>query len=278
VVLFRTPIAAWGARTVNLVKCLVATGLLALTLPFFGGFAAFAEVPGGDLVFIALSGVVGLTLGDTALFAAVKRLGAHTTLVIQTSAPIFAGLLAAAAGERLSVLQIAGAAVVVIGVTVVVGPGDPSRGRGTGVAAGGIALALLGALGQGAGVVLAKEGLGVIGAVPATLLRLAAGTAGLLLAAAVTTGGLANLGRSLRDRIAMRLALPATFFGTYLALVLMMLGVSLAPATVAAVLLATSPVFSLVVEAAVDRKRPTTLAVVGTVVAVVGVAVLVGGG
>ncbi len=72
--------------------------------------------------------------------------------------------------------------------------------------------------------------------------------------------------------------LPAAFFGTYLALLLMMVGVALAPATVAAVLLATSPIFSLVIEAVADRKRPTALAVLGTILAVVGVAVLVGAG
>jgi drug/metabolite transporter (DMT)-like permease len=59
-------------------------------------------------------------------------------------------------------------------------------------------------------------------------------------------------------------------------LLLMMVGVALAPATVAAVLLATSSIFSLVIEAIADRKRPTALAVVGTIVAVVGVAFLVG--
>lgn len=73
----------------------------------------------------------------------------------------------------------------------------------------------------------------------------------------------------------MRRMLPAAFLGTYLALLLMMIGVALAPATVAAVLLATSPIFSLVIEAVADRKRPTLLAVVGTITAVAGVAVLV---
>ena len=74
----------------------------------------------------------------------------------------------------------------------------------------------------------------------------------------------------------MRRMVPATFLGTYIALILMMVGVALAPATVAAVLLATSPIFGLVIEAIADRKRPTFLAVLGTIVAVVGVAILVG--
>jgi len=79
----------------------------------------------------------------------------------------------------------------------------------------------------------------------------------------------------LTDTEPMKRMVPAALLGTYLALMLMMFGVALAPATIAAVLLATSPIFSLVIEAVVDRKRPTALAVVGTIVAVVGVAILV---
>jgi drug/metabolite transporter (DMT)-like permease len=274
VVIFRGPIAMWGARTTNLVKCLVATVLLSLTLPFFGGLSEFASVPVRDLVFIAVSGVVGLTLGDTALFAAVGRIGAHRTLVLQTFAPVFAGGLAISSGERLTTLQLAGAAVVLIGVAVVVGPGRPGDDGRRRAALAGVVLALLGAFGQGAGVVLAKEGLDTIGTVPATFLRLAAGTVGLLLAG-IATGHNRRLGAALVDRPSLQRMLPATFFGTYLALMLMMAGVALAPATIAAVLLATSPIFSLVIEALADRRRPTALAVIGTIVAVVGVAILV---
>jgi drug/metabolite transporter (DMT)-like permease len=277
VVLFRSPIAAWGARTANLVKCLLGTVLLALTLPIFGGLSTFAAVPPRDLAFIALSGLVGLTFGDTLLFAAVGRLGAHKTLVLQTSAPIFAGLLAAVVGERLDAMQITGAAVVVLGVTIVVGPGHRVPNGGRDAAAVGIVLALLGAFGQGAGVVLAKEGLDSIAAMPATLLRLAAGTAGLLLAASPGSG-LSRMYAALKDRAPMRKMVPATVLGTYLALLLMMFGVASTAATIAAVLLATSPIFSLVIEAIADRRRPTALAVVGTIVAVGGVAVLVGAG
>ncbi|HSN57128.1 MAG TPA: DMT family transporter, partial [Candidatus Sulfomarinibacteraceae bacterium] len=115
VVLFRGPIASWGARAVNLAKCLIGAVLLALTLPATGGYAELATAPGRDLAFIALSGLVGLTLGDTALFAAVARLGAHRTLLVQTTAPVFAGLLAAAGGERLAPGQLLGAAVVLAG-------------------------------------------------------------------------------------------------------------------------------------------------------------------
>jgi drug/metabolite transporter (DMT)-like permease len=67
---------------------------------------------------------------------------------------------------------------------------------------------------------------------------------------------------------------PASFFGTYLTMVLMMVGIRLSPAAVAAVLLATSPVFGLLLESAAGRRWPDGPSVVGTVVAIAGVAVL----
>lgn len=274
VVLFRAPIAAWGPRTANLVKCLVGTVLLASTLTLFGGLSVFAGVPTRDLVFIALSGIVGLTIGDTLLFAAVRSLGAHRTLVLGTSAPVFAGLLAATMGERLTSGQLFGAAVVLVGVILVVGPGNRQTNGVREAAFSGIVLALLAAFGQGAGVVLAKQGLDTIGSLPATLLRLGVGTGGLL-GAATVRGGFGRLERAFRDGPSMRRMLPAAFLGTYLALILMTVGIALAPATVAAVLLATSPIFSLVIEAVADRRQPTALAVLGTLIAVSGVAILV---
>ena len=276
VVLFRTPIAVHGARTVNLLKCLLGTVLLAATLPLVGGFGQLAEVAGRDLALIAVSGLVGLTLGDTALFAAVGRLGAHRTLLLQTLSPVFAGLLAAALGERLTAGQMVGAVVVLGGVVMAVAPAGPAADGVRRATGAGLALGLLAAFGQGAGVVIAKAGMEDIGILPATLVRLGAAAAGLLVVGAFG-GRLAGLGCAVGHPSTLRRLLPASFIGTYLALLLMTAGIILAPATIAAVLLATTPIFGLVIEAVADRRRPTVTAVIGTVVAVVGVAVLVGG-
>lgn len=286
VVMFRRPIAMWGARAINLFKCLFATCLLLFTVLFFGGMHDLAVARPVHLGLLALSGLIGLTLGDTALFAAVPRIGAHRTLLMQTLAPVFAGLLAISLGERLSLGQLVGAAAVLAGIALVVGfdrsvllvpgsgaaalTGSPHRGSLSGA---GIALGVLAAFGQGVGVVIAKEGMVAVPVLPATLLRLAAGSAGLLVVA-VLSGRLPSFVGAVVDASTLRRAVPAAFLGTYLAMLLMMAGVALAPATIAAVLLSTSPIFSLGVEAAVDRRRPSAVAILGTLIAVVGVAVL----
>jgi len=281
VVWFRPAIARHGARAVNLLKGLVATALLTVTAAFTGGFATLAAAPAAALGWMGASAIAGLTLGDTALFAAVRRTGAHTALLLQTLAPVFTGVLALPAGERLAAGEWVGAAVVIIGVAMVVGPGarGPESAAAESRAAwrAGLAFGVLAAFGQGAGIALAKPALGSLPVLPATLLRLAVGTAGLALLG-WRSGALRRTVVAFDDPMVRRTAVPASVLGTYLAMLLMMASVAWAPATIASVLLSTSPVLGMIVEAVADRRRPAPTAVLGTVVAVAGVAVLMASG
>ncbi len=276
VVLFRAPIAQHGARTVNLFKSLLATGLLAVTVPIVGSWSQLGLATGRDIWLIALSGLIGITIGDTALFAAVTRVGVHRTLLLQTTAPLFAAILAAPFGDQLSGQQILGGAVVLAGIALVIGgPSTTAKhlnGK-QGLLPTGLLIAVLAAFCQGAGIVVAKLGLGAVPVLPATFVRLAAATAGLLVLAFFHRG-LTPLVESIHCPASMKRLLPASFLGTYLSMLLAMAGIALAPAGVAAVLLATTPAFSLVIEAWIDRKRPAIAAICGTIIAITGVVIL----
>jgi drug/metabolite transporter (DMT)-like permease len=285
--MFRRPVSRHGARAVNLVKCLLAAVLQGLTVWSLGRMGDLAEAPVRSLILTAASGLVGLTLGDTALFGSLARIGVHRTLLLQTLAPVFTALLAATwQGERLSGTQAAAGLVILGGIALVVMPrraagagaatAPPPRGDGAGgrlVLAGGVAFGVLAAFGQGCGVVLAKAGMNELPVLGASFLRLGVAALGLALLE-LTTGRLGRLRRMLRDGPALARAVPATILGTYLALFLMMAGVALAPASVAAVLLSTSPVFSLLLEAIVERRPIRPRALLGTLLAVAGVALL----
>jgi drug/metabolite transporter (DMT)-like permease len=287
---FRAPIATHGARTINLAKCLLAAVLQGMTVLALGQGESLWTAPARDLVLLAASGLIGLTLGDTALFAAVTRIGLHRTLLLQTLSPVFAAVIAALwQGERPTTLQAVGATIVLVGVGVVVAPSRARRlvkegssdepreavGSGSWVAAG-VLLGILAAFGQGSGLVLAKVGMAEVPVIAASFLRLAAAAIGLA-ALAAAGGRFRGLGRVARSRPDLVRVVPATFFGTYLALFAMMAGVALAPASVAAVLLSTSPLFSLLIERVVDGRPVTARGLVGTLLAIAGVAVLVNG-
>jgi drug/metabolite transporter (DMT)-like permease len=278
--LFRAPIGTWGPTTVNLAKCVLGTALLAVTVAVVGGFGDLLAAPAGALAVLALSGLVGLTVGDTALFVAVTRIGVHRTLLLQTLAPVFAaGIAAATTGEWPTGGQLLGGLLILAGVALVIGPPRAGEGAAPNRAATsvGLAMGLLAALGQGAGVVLSRVGMASIDVAPATLVRLATAAASLVLLAACRRQ-LGTLLHLAGDPTARRRVVPATVLGTYLAMLLMMLGVALTPAAVAAVLLGTTPVFSLLLVAALHRRMPSSLEIAGTLVAVAGVALLARGG
>lgn len=276
--IFRRPIQIYGARRINLAKCSLAAVLQGLTVVVLGQAGVLWSAPARSLVFIVVSGIVGLVLGDTALFGAAKRIGVHRTLLLQTLAPVFTAIVAAAwQGERPTLAQAVGGAVILAGVALVVTPERQSRTLipsvvvpGVGV---GILLGVLAAMGQGVGVVLAKVGMQDVAVLPASFLRLAVAAVGLAVIGVFIKPRTPTPGSG-QDSRSLTRVLVATFLGAYVALFLMMAGVDLAPASVAAVLLSTGPVFSLAIETAIERKLPTMRGVVGTLLAVIGVAVL----
>lgn len=273
--LFRRPIVEHGPWAVNLAKILIAAVLLGVTTIAVGQGGVLIHGPRRGLALVALSGVVGLTLGDTALFAAVRRVGVHQPLLLQTLAPVFAALLAIGFyGERLRPTDVIGAVVILAGVALVVAPKKAERTRRFDLL--GLALGVLAAFGQGAGVVVAKAGMDEVPIVASTVVRLVGAAVGMVVVM-YFWGELGAAARTLTAVRTLRQVLLPTIIGTYLALILMMAGIALAPATVAAVLMSTTPIFSLFVDARFEGTPITLRGLGGTVLAVIGVGVLVAG-
>jgi len=287
--IFREPVERFGAAPVNTLKCTIATLLLGATTLAFGSAAELGAVSGSELTLVAASGLVGLTLGDTALFGAVARLGTHRTLLLQTLAPVFTAVIAFLwKGEVLGTTDLLGTAIILGGVVLVVLRPDERGHAGeegvavpqvevksiaASVATVGVVMAVVAAFGQGSGVVLAKAGMAHLSPLPAAFLRLTAAAVGLLMVGAFD-GGASRARRALKDRDGMRRILPASVMGTYIAMLLMMTGIALAPAAIAAVLLATTPIFGLIVDAVTGRGKVDARGIAGTLAAVAGVAIL----
>ncbi|MEL7060901.1 MAG: DMT family transporter [Acidobacteriota bacterium] len=267
---FHGAIERYGAWSVNLAKNVLATLLLAATTLLVGQMALIADAPIAALASLAAAGIVGLTIGDTALFAAVSRLGVHRALLLQTFGPVVAaGLAHLAFDERLGPMQAVGSVLVLGGVALVVG--RPADGSSASWTVGGAVLGLVSAAGQGSGVVLAKSGLEALPVLPGSLVRLTVASLGLALVM-VPGGRLRAAVQALADREALRRIGGPTLIGTYLGFIVMMAGVAWAPASVAAVLIATPPIFSLFLDARFFGNPITARGLLGTAVAVSGVA------
>lgn len=278
-----------GATTVNAVRIGVAIVLLGITHRALTGVWV-PDANGRQVLLLALSGVLGLTIGDLALFSSFVRIGPRLAELVMTTSPILAALFGwLALGERLGLVAWLGMLVTISGVVWVVlerGGGarhTPANGR-----AFGLLLAFVGAACQAGGLLLSKQGLGH-GWLPreqhldpqaATLIRMFfAGvfvlpTIGWLLARKRISATRPRVGSPAARRTGYLLTFCGGAVGPYLGVWLSLVATDRAPLGVAQTLCSLPPVFILPLVALIDKERVSLRAVLGAMVAVIGVALL----
>lgn len=142
-----------GGTEANFWRLSLATLFLAAMAHGFG-----AGLAGNGFYIFILSGCIGFGLGDVSLFQAYPRLGSRLTiLIVHCLAAPFAGLVEWLwLGTTLSVAQMLCGAVILVGVAVALAPTHETHEerRQFGI---GIFFAVLGAIGQGGGVVLSRK-------------------------------------------------------------------------------------------------------------------------
>lgn len=267
-------------------KSLFAGALLAATGALLGGGALSAPLEAH--AWLLFSAIAGITIGDTAYFSAIVRIGVPRAIVLLSTAPIFAAVLGALfLDEHLGARGAAGIAVTLAGVALVVwrkeeaaAPGGDAAAEASAPAparvAAGLAFGVLSGLGQASGSVLSKRAMALgIEPVSAGGIRLLVGGVVLAVAAALA-GRAAPVVRELaKDRAWARIAgasLVGSFAGIWLSQVALHRTASVG---VASTLLATSPVFALPLAHFLGQERLRPVAAVGAAVAVGGIALLV---
>jgi len=261
-----------GALRVNLLRLPVALALLSLAL--LGADQPLAQLTWLHFGFLAGSAAVGLLLGDLAYFAALGRLGARLSSLLMSLAPVFATLAGRLLlGEALGTRAALGVAVTLTGVAWVAAEQGP-RGEKEESRLAGISLGVVAAACQGVGLVLAKLGMaGEVAPLPATWIRIGVATVLLWLLTAAS-GRLGGEEMVAATRRAWRPVVAGAFFGPFLGVWLSLTAAALTHVGVAATLMATTPVLVIPLVVALERYRPTVRAVLGTLVAVAGVALL----
>ena len=111
-------------------------------------------------IWLSLSGIIGLSLGDAFLFQSLVSVGPRLGTLLLSLAPIFGSILAwIFFGERLTIVQIIGIALALAGIAWVVTaheePPDTPRGH----TRRGVIFGVLAGLGQAVGLVLSKQGM-----------------------------------------------------------------------------------------------------------------------
>ena len=275
ILLYRKVGTSASPEAMTLFKNVVALGLLLLTMAALGeGFPT--DRPGVDWLRLALSGILGLAVADTFLFHALKRIGAARVAILDTVyAPIVVTLAWLFLGDVLPGSFLVGGLLVVAGVAVANRQGERSPVDAREALVGSL-FCLLAVSGTGVGVILSKPVLEGAHVVEVTATRMGFGVAAQLLWSGLR-GDRTVFGAFLPSSGAWRWLLPASFVGTYLAMLLWMGGFKWAPASVAAVLNQLATVYILILARLVLHEPVTGRQFLGGAAAVVGAMVVMWG-
>lgn len=254
----------------NLVKGVIATPLLFIVSLLLGN----SLVVSSGFWVLALSGVIGITIGDSCHFAALRRLGPWHAMLLEYLAPPLAAFMAwVFLADGLSTIEITGAVVTLSGVLWVVTEKAPDKKPALSLT--GMLFGCGAALCQATGLVMAFSILQSeqMNAIDAAFVRLAAGS--VLLAVIV---GLSQRGAYFAIIKQFRAINPlpllgAIVFGTFLAIWLQQLSIANINPGLTQTLLSTAPLF-LIPISFLKKQRITARSVTGALVSLGGIGIL----
>ena len=263
-----------GSFQVNITRLLLAVVYLVLLIPIMRPDLSLSAT---QILNLSISGIIGLALGDTFLFKAFQEIGARISMLIMSLAPAIAAMLAyLVLGEVLTPVAVLGMAITLSGISLVV------LDRGTGgtqrisLTSPGIVYAVLGAVGQGAGLIFAKMAFseGDVNGFVATTVRILASLV-LILPAAMMTKRFNNPLRFYSvDRKAFLLTAVGSVLGPFLGITFSLIAIANTNVGIAATIMATVPILMLPMVRFISKEHLTWRAILGACVAVTGVALL----
>ena len=254
---------------VNLGKNLVGLVCLLITLAFVGFENADLRV----WLWLGLSGIFGITIGDTTYFATLNRLGPRRTLVLTSLIPVLASFLAMVLfEERLSAVGWIGAVLTIGGVSWVMWE-KVEGGEDTGSWRAGIAYGLLTVISCSVGIIFSKIGVDETRPLDGTFIRMSCGTAGLIVFGLFRKDMGAWL-RPLKIKKNFMVLVGAAFMGTYLGMWFALAALDWANVTLSSILSSTSPIFVLPLAMIFMKEKVSLRGVVGALIAVAGIAML----
>lgn len=271
---FAAAIRRVGSVNVNVTRMIIAGIYLLITIFVFN---LSLNISLNQYALLIFSGWFGLVFGDTYLFKAFELIGARFTMLITCTVPAMNSILGYfILNETLSLINIFGIFVTILGIAFVVFeekggddviPHDIKHG---------IFYAFLASIGQALGFLIARIAFdeGNLNSVVATTIRIVSSLI-LLLPIVVYLKKYKNPIKVFsKDKTALYFTTFASFIGPYLGITLSMIAVSKAKLGIASTLMATSPIIMLPLSHLIHRENLSVKTILGTIVAVFGVAIL----
>lgn len=249
----------------------LAIGILVLV---FNRTGIISNIGLSNVFFLAMSGLIGFSLGDSFLMSAFTRIGAQLTLLIFSLSPVLAGILGRIIfGERLALKSIVGMLIVIFAIMLVIAKGGNSNLRVKGDPQG-LVFAFLASVGQALGVILTKAGLGDVAPLMATEIRLMGGLVGIVVICSIGKKWI-DVRRLFTTRLGITVNFSNAIIGTTMGVVLSMFAIKYTKVAIASTLMSMSPIMIIPVSRFYFKEKISKVEVFGAILSVIGVALLV---
>jgi len=258
-----------GAVLLNAWRSLIAALFFFALLPFFGGLEAIRALPLAAWIYFLASVVFVLGIGDTLYLKSLTLVGVARALPLVSTTPLFTLVLAIMfLSESLTLTNIAGIVVVVLGIILISSLPGQERSAANPDDQRGVLLALAAAAFWGAGSAVMKPALEGTNPVVANSIRQPL-TALLLFAVSAHSLGTPRLPRyNGRDWLAL---LAASLVSSGLSSLLYLWGIQFAGAARGASLASTAPLFAVLLSATLLKERVTARIAFGAALTVAGI-------
>lgn len=265
-----------GSMIVNRTRLLFASSFLLMTHFLLYGNLIPIHAEFYRWEWLALSGFIGLVIGDGLLFEAFVLIGARLSMLLMSLVPIISTILAwLFLKEILTIFEIVAIILTVGGIIWVIlernNRSNKAEARNYLI---GILCAFGGALGQAFALITAKKGLGGdFPALSANLIRVITATVFFWVIAVFQGKTISNF-RFWRNKKARWTIIGGSFFGPFLGIWLSMIAIKYAHIGIASTLMALPPIFLLPLTYWIFKERHSWRTIIGTVLAVAGVGII----
>jgi drug/metabolite transporter (DMT)-like permease len=263
-----------GPIYVNITRMVIALCYLLVTF-FFIDFRFDLSLR--QIIYLAISGFIGLVFGDTFLFKSFKSIGARLSMLIMALVPAMSALMALIfLGETVSLLGVLGMIITISGIVLVVLKREEKPSSNYKIEYIGIVYAILGAAGQAGGLIFAKFALneGEINSFFATFMRILSAVIIIYPLASLTNRFKSPIKIFAKDKDAFIFTSIGAFIGPFLGITFSIVSITHTKIGIASTLMATVPILMLPMVRYYYKEKLSWISILGACIAVVGVSLL----
>ena len=256
-----------GSLQVNIIRLFLAVVFLGVATLFTRGMFFPMDATAYNWFWLAVSGIVGFFIGDLMLFKSYSVIGSRTASLIMSLHPMMTAFIGwIFLSEVLSFKSIIAIIISLAGIMIAIF----NTNMKLNIPFKGFLLAFTAALGQAAGLILSKKGIGDYDAMAATQIRAIFGFVSFAIFITVL-GRWGKVKTALKNKEGMKAATIGTVFGPFVGVSLSLFAIQHTQTGIASTLMALVPVLIIFPSSIMFKEKITARQVVGAVISLIGV-------